>query len=224
VTATIDPNLKDAYGFNSDLGFRATVKNYLNLDVSLFYLGYNNRIGEVVKSDPSTGFDYAYRTNVARSVHKGAETYIEFNILKYLKPQSNHGLSIFNSFAYIDAKYASGEFKGNRVEAAAKVIERVGVIYSNKHLSSTFQVNYVGDAFGDATNVRISDNPIAGYIPEYSVLDFSATYKIKNYAIKCGVTNLTGKDYFTRRTDEYPGPGIIPAIGRSFYVGLAAKF
>ena len=38
VTAKIDPNLKDAYGFNSDLGYRATVKNYLNLDVSLFYL------------------------------------------------------------------------------------------------------------------------------------------------------------------------------------------
>ena len=224
VTAKIDPNLKDAYGFNSDLGYRTTVKNYLNLDVSLFYLGYNNRIGEVVKTDPITGDEFAYRTNIASSVHKGAETYIEFNLLKYLKPQSNHGLSIFNSFAYIDAKYTSGEFKGNRVEAAAKVIERVGVIYSNKHLSSTFQVNYVGDAFGDATNIKISDNPIAGYIPAYTVLDFSATYKINNYAIKCGVTNLADKAYFTRRTDEYPGPGIIPAIGRSFYVGLTAKF
>ena len=104
------------------------------------------------------------------------------------------------------------------------MIERVGVIYNNKHFSSTFQVNYVGDAFGDATNVKISDNPIAGYIPAYTVLDFSATYKINNYAIKCGVTNLADKAYFTRRTDEYPGPGIIPAVGRSFYVGLAAKF
>jgi Fe(3+) dicitrate transport protein len=224
VTAKIDPNLKDAYGFNSDLGYRATVKNYLNVDVSLFYLGYNNRIGEVVKTDPASGLDYAYRTNVANSVHKGAETYIEFNLLKYLQPKSNYGLSVFNSFAYIDAKYTSGEFKGKRVEAAAKVIERAGVIYNDKHLSSTFQVSYVGDAFGDAANVRISDNPVAGYIPAYTVLDLSATYKINNYAIKCGVTNLADKVYFTRRTDEYPGPGIIPATGRSFYVGLAAKF
>jgi len=224
VAAKIDPDLKDAHGFNSDLGYRATVKNYLNIDVSLFFLAYNNRIGEVLRADPATGEEFAYRTNVARSEHKGAETYIEFNLLKYVKPQSNRGLSIFNSFAYIDAKYTSGEFKGNRVEAAAKVIERVGVIYTNKHLSSTFQVNYVGDAFGDATNVKISDNPIAGHIPTYTVLDFSATYKINNYAIKCGVNNLADKAYFTRRTDEYPGPGIIPAVGRSFYVGLAAKF
>ena len=152
------------------------------------------------------------------------ESYIEFNLLKYLNQHAVHGLSIFNSFAYIDAKYTSGEFKGNRVEASAKIIERVGLIYNDKHFSSTFQVNYVGDAFGDATNIKVSDNPIAGYIPAYTVLDFSATYKINNYAIKCGVNNLADKAYFTRRTDEYPVPGIIPAIGRSFYVGLTAKF
>ena len=224
VTSKIDPNLKDAYGFNADLGYRITIKNYLNIDVSLFYLAYNDRIGEVVKTDPITGLDYSYRTNIANSVHKGVEAYIEFNILKYLNQQSKQGLSIFNSFALINARYTSGEFKGNRVEAAAKEIERAGVIFSNKMFSSTFQINYIGDAFGDATNLKVSDNPIAGYIPAYTVLDFSATYKIGNYSIKCGVNNLGNKSYFTRRTDEYPGPGIIPAVGRSSYVGFTAKF
>jgi Fe(3+) dicitrate transport protein len=224
VTSKIDPNLKDANGFNSDLGYRTTIKNYLNADVSLFYLAYNNRIGEIVKTDPTTGLDFGYRTNIANSVHKGLEAYIEFNILKYLNQQSKQGISIFNSYSYIDAKYTSGEFNGNRVEAAARHIERAGIIYSNKSFSSTFQVNYIGDAYGDATNVKVSDNPIAGYIPAYTVVDFSATYKINNYAIKAGVNNLGNKYYFTRRTDEYPGPGIIPAVGRSFYVGLTAKF
>jgi hypothetical protein len=27
---------------------------------------------------------------------------------------------------------------------------------------------------------------------------------------------------FTRRTDEYPGPGILPSTGRSLYVTLRA--
>jgi Fe(3+) dicitrate transport protein len=224
VTSKIDPNLKDAYGLNSDLGYRNTLKNFLNIDISLFYLAYNNRIGEVVKTDPVTGLDYGYRTNIASSVHKGLEAYAEFNILKYLNQFSKQGLSIFNSFAFIDAKYTNGEFKGNRVEAAAKVIERAGVIYNNQGFSATFQFNYTGDAFGDATNVKVSDNPIAGYIPAYTVLDFSATYKLNNYAIKCGVNNIADASYFTRRTDEYPGPGIIPAIGRSFYCGFTAKF
>ena len=178
VAAKIDPNLKDADGFNSDIGYRGTVKNYLNFDVSLFYMAYNNRIGEVVKQDSTRGADYAYRTNIANSVHKGLEAYIEFNVLKYLYTQSKKGLSIFNSFSYIDARYTSGEFNGKRVEAAAKEIERVGIIFNNKNFSSTFQVNYIGDAYGDATNVKSSDNPIAGYIPAYTVLDFSSTYKI----------------------------------------------
>jgi len=56
------------------------------------------------------------------------------------------------------------------------------------------------------------------------VIDCSASYKYKNYAIKLGGNNLADKAYFTRRTDEYPGPGIIPSIGRSWYIGLSAKF
>jgi Fe(3+) dicitrate transport protein len=224
VAAKIDPNLKDSYGFNSDLGYRTTVKNYFNLDVSLFFLAYNRRIADIVRKDSATGLDYAYRTNAANSVHKGMEAYFECNILRFLDHQSKQGISIFNSFGYTDARYTTGPYKGNRVETAAKVIERVGINYNNKTLSATFQVNYVSDAFGDASNVRVSDNPIAGYIPAYTVLDFSATYKINNYAVKAGVNNIADKSYFTRRTDEYPGPGIIPAVGRSLYIGLTGTF
>ena len=39
-----------------------------------------------------------------------------------------------------------------------------------------------------------------------------------------GVNNLADARYFTRRTDEYPGPGIIPSLGRGFYATLAARF
>ncbi|MBS1666366.1 MAG: TonB-dependent receptor [Bacteroidetes bacterium] len=224
ITSKIDPNLKDAYGFNTDLGYRGTIRNFLNFDIGGFYMAYNNRIGVVLKTDPATNQDYSLRTNIANSVNKGIESYIEFNILKYINQKSKYGLSIFNSFAYIDAKYTSGEFKGKRVEAAAKIINRIGLIFNSKQFSTTFQVNNIGDAYGDASNAVSSTDPIAGYIPAYTVADISATYKIKNYALKVGLNNLTDKAYFTRRTDEYPGPGIIPAVGRSFYIGFSAKF
>ena len=223
-SSRIDPNLEDASGYNADLGYRGTVKNYLNFDIGGFYMAYNNRIGVVLKEDPVTGDEYSLRTNVANSVHKGIESYVELNILKAINHASKYGLSIFNSFAYIDAAYTSGEFKGKRVEAAAKTINRAGLIFSDNHFSATFQVNSVGDAYGDASNVKTSDDPVAGYIPAYTVMDLSATYKYKGYAIKIGSNNLTDKSYFTRRTDEYPGPGIIPAIGRSFYAGFSATF
>ncbi|MEO5777345.1 MAG: TonB-dependent receptor [Flavobacterium sp.] len=224
VTSKIDPNLKDASGYNADLGYRGTIKNYLNFDIGGFYLAYNNRIGTILKNDPITNEEYTLRTNVANSAHKGIESYIEFNLIKFFNQKSEYGLSLFNSFAYVDAKYTSGEFKGKRVETATRIINRVGLIFNTKKFSTTFQVNSVGDAFGDATNTKVSDDAIAGYIPAYTVLDLSATYKIKNFTLKLGANNLTDKQYFTRRTDEYPGPGIIPAVGRSFYAGFTAKF
>ena len=224
VISKIDPNLKDAKGFNSDLGYRGTIKNYLNFDIGAFYMAYNNRIGVVLKTDEQTGVDYTYRTNIANSVHQGIESYIEFNIVKCINTNSKYGISIFNSFAYIDSKYTSGEFIGKRVETSANTINRVGLILNDSHFSITCQYNYVGDAYGDASNIKASSDPVAGYIPAYSVLDCSASYKFKKYAIKLGGNNLTDKAYFTRRTDEYPGPGIIPSIGRSWYLGFSAKF
>jgi Fe(3+) dicitrate transport protein len=149
---------------------------------------------------------------------------VEFNLLKYLDQRSKRGLSIFNSLALIDAKYTTGEFKGNRVEASTKYINRIGLTYSDKKLSGTMQMSNVGDAYGDATNARVSSNPVAGYIPAYSVFDVSATYRINRYSLKAGMNNIADKKYFTLRADEYPGPGIIPSIGRSFYVGISAKF
>ncbi|MGZ3899443.1 MAG: TonB-dependent receptor family protein [Bacteroidia bacterium] len=223
VTSKIDPNLKDAYGYNSDLGYRGTIKNYLNFDIGVFYMAYNNRIGLLLQTD-TAGNEYTIRTNIANSVHQGIESYIEFNIVKFLNPDSKYGFSIFNSFAYIDARYTSGEFKGKRVETAANVINRVGVTLNRKGFSLTCQYNYVGDAYGDASNVKSSPDPVAGYIPSYEVIDLSATYKYKNYAFKIGGNNLADKSYFTRRTDEYPGPGIIPSVGRSFYAGISARF
>tara|TARA_R110001592_G_scaffold58860_1_gene178622 strand:- start:64456 stop:66630 length:2175 start_codon:yes stop_codon:yes gene_type:complete len=223
-TSRIDPNLKDASGYNTDLGYRGTIKNYLNFDIGAFYLAYNDRIGTVLKNDPVTNEAYTLRTNVANSAHKGIESYVEFNILKFINQGSKFGLSIFNSFAYIDAKYTSGEFKGNRVEAAAEIINRVGLIFNNERFSITFQVNSVGDAFGDATNTRQSDGAVAGYIPAYTVLDLSASYRIGNFVLKGGANNLTDKQYFTRRADEYPGPGIIPSVDRSLYIGFTARF
>jgi Fe(3+) dicitrate transport protein len=223
VTSKIDQNLKDAKGFNADLGYRGTVKNYLNFDIGLFYIAYNNRIGTVLMN-PGSSNQYTLRTNVANSVHKGLESYVEFNLLKYLNSHSKKGLNIFNSLALINAEYTSGEFKGNRVETAAKYINRIGVTYYDNRLSATFEMSNNGDAYGDATNAKISSDPVAGYIPAYTVLDASFTYRLKSFSLKAGMNNIADKKYFTLRADEYPGPGIIPSIGRNFYVGVSTKF
>ncbi len=222
--ATVDKNLKDSNGSNTDFGFRGSVKNFLNFDIGGFYLQYNNRVGTIEKTD-SQGNQYPFRTNVANSVHKGLETYFEFNPVKAFSDQKKWSLSYFISMAIINAKYVSGEYDGKYVEYAPTSITRFGTNLVISKFSTTFLISSTAKSYSDAGNSEIpSSDAVAGVIPSYIVMDWSGTLKIKNYNIKLGVNNLADHRYFTKRTDEYPGPGIIPAIGRSFYFGIGAKF
>lgn len=216
----VDPYLKDPKGWNADIGVRGTVKQFFNYDIGVFYLRYTNRIGNVMKTDDA-GSTYVFRTNQAQSIHKGLESYLELNITRWLKAKERFGkLSIYHSFAYTDARYNKGEYKGNRVEYAPKWINRIGLSYEKGWFSSSVQYSDQSKAYGDAANTERSSNPVFGRIPAYHVFDLSATGKWKRVCLKAGVNNLTDERYFTQRTDEYPGPGIIPSVGRSIYVGL----
>ena len=231
VTSKIDKNLKDASGYNADFGWRGTFSNFLNFDLGAFYLLYNNRVGLLSAIDPTTSSVYTLRTNTGNSESIGIETYVEINPVKMITQNSKIGnISLFNSYAYIDARYVSGEdesglsLKGNKVEYAPNYINRFGATYSFRYFSTTFQLSSTGKSFGDANNTVSSPDALIGIIPAYKVMDLSATYKLKMFNLKAGVNNLGDAKYFTKRTDEYPGPGIIPAIGRSFYVSVGAKF
>ncbi|MBU2045174.1 MAG: TonB-dependent receptor, partial [Bacteroidetes bacterium] len=88
----------------------------------------------------------------------------------------------------------------------------------------TYLLSYTSKSFGDASNaVTPSADAVAGLIPSYTVMDLALTLRLRNVNFKAGLNNLTDERYFTKRTDEYPGPGIIPSIGRSFYIGLGFK-
>ena len=232
VSSKIDPNLKDASGYNADLGWRGTWSDIINFDLGVFYLQYNKRIGLVTRIDPVTNLPYTLRTNTGNSLSTGVETYVEVNPFKLFQRPSRIGnVSVFNSFAYIDARYTSGSVDesgaslvGNQVEYAPSTINRLGVTYGYKNFTMTYQWSFVSKSYGDANNTTYSTDAIVGVVPSYQVMDLSATYKINQYNIKAGINNLSDERYFTKRTDEYPGPGIIPASARSFYISFGAKF
>lgn len=221
--AKIDPNLKDASADNFDLGYRGSYKNILNFDLSVFYLKYKDRTGTIYLND---SLNTAFRTNTGNSEHKGVETYIEMNVLDGLLSTKRYGkLSIYNSYAYIDAKYTSGEFSGKQVEYAPNHIERIGLNYKLHAFSMNVQYSYTSSSFADASNAMFSEDALSGKIPSYQLIDISSSYKIhQTYQIKLGVNNLMNANYFTLRTTEYPGPGIIPSLGRVFYFGISATF
>ena len=179
-----------------------------------------NDIGIIEQT--SDTLTYQFETNTGADDHKGIEMYAELNLLGGLVPDNKFGrLGIYNSFGYTDARYVSGKYNGNYVPYAPKYTNRLGIDYSLGAFSMNIQHSYTGSSYGDPADTKFSSDGLVGVIPSYSVIDISAAYKISNYEFRFGVNNLTNKKYFTMRTDEYPGPGIIPSIGIMIYAGIS---
>lgn len=222
----IDPNLRDPNGYTADLGWRGRLAgSAVGFDLGVFRIHYGDRIGLVSGADPD-GTPFTLRTNVGTSVHRGIEAYLEVHPFTLLATDAGLGdVSLFDAFAYTDAKYVDGEFTGNRVEYAPKFVNRVGLTYAKGPFSGTFQVSNVSQQFGDANNTIASFDANVGIVPAYQVLDLTAQTRLgRRFTLGGGVNNLADAHYFTRRTDEYPGPGIIPSPGRSVYLSLGANF
>ena len=217
----IDPGMRDAHGLSLDLGWRGTaVDDRVRFDVGIFHLNYDDRVGLRTRTD-ATGAVFTERTNVANSVHQGLESYVE--VTPIAAPEGLGTMTVFNSLALTDARYTSGDVTGNRVEYAPRVVERVGLTLSRGPVSATLLTSHTSASFGDADNTVRSTDAVVGVIPAYTVLDLSATLNLTHdWRLQGGLNNLTGRRYFTRRTDEYPGPGILPSLGRSVYVTLRA--
>jgi len=228
----VDPNLKDQTGYNFDFGYRGKIQGYLNFDVGYFYLNYGNRIGTVTQNGSPL------RTNVGASVSQGFEGLIEFEPFKIKNNKPKYGNVIaFVSLAFIDAKYTEWnnpaaatnpnlDISDNRVENAPEYIHRFGLTYTYKTFSLTGQFNTIGDVFTDANNTLVANAAgTNGKIDAYQVVDLSASYSfLKHYNVRLGVNNLTDERYATRRAGGYPGPGLMPGQGRTFFVGFGAKF
>ncbi|HEX6333976.1 MAG TPA: TonB-dependent receptor [Flavisolibacter sp.] len=231
-TDVVDPALKDAKGYNLDLGYRGKIKDYLQFDVSGYYLQYNNRVGTVTITDNSTTPATSYRliTNVGNSSSKGVESYVEFNPVRAFMQSRFVDVILFGSYGFTNAEYdgdhKDANTKGRKVENAPQDIFRGGISAGYKTFLVTAQLNHVGETFSDANNtVTPTANGQNGLIPSYTVTDLSATYKFsKNLNIKAGVNNLFDDCYFTRRAGGYPGPGILPADGRTFFISVGARF
>ncbi len=229
----VDPNLQDERGYNLDLGVRGTLDRLFSYDATLFYLAYKDRIGTVLRTEPNPRFNnlvdrtFRFRTNIADARIYGLESFGELDLYKALIDRnSDTQLSVFSNVALISATYTDSEepgIEGNEVELVPTVNAKAGLTLGIGGLETTYQFTYVSDQFSDASNAQRTPTAIEGVIPAYHVMDLSAEYSTGRYQVGAGVNNLTDERYFTRRATGYPGPGIIPATARNFYVSLGLR-
>ncbi len=219
----LDSLITDENGFNMDIGLRGSLWKWLNVDVSVFLLRYNDRIGQYELPGSTTLF----RTNIGNSRHIGVELFTELDIFDLLKWNTNYSkLFMFLNLSLTDARYIDSDItaiRDRKVEYVPHVMLRSGLNYRWKKLTATFQYSHLSEQFSDATNSTFNPNALTGKIPSYSVMDFSAEYQFERFKITAGVNNLTDEQYFTRRAESYPGPGIIPSTIRSFYASVGIR-
>ncbi|GAA4451813.1 TonB-dependent receptor [Nibrella saemangeumensis] len=230
----VDPNIKDERGYTADLGIRGSAEDFFTFDVTAFYIAYKDRIGLLLKADqPPLYLDYRLRTNIADSRNVGIEAFGEIDVPKLFgNREALTGWSVFANVSMIDARYINtndNTIRNKQVEQVPPVLIRTGstlrrTLSNGADLSATLQYAYTGEHFTDATNARRTSTAVNGVIPAYQIVDFSAACRWKWLSLEGTCNNLLDAHYFTRRADAYPGPGIIPADGRAFYLTVGAKF
>lgn len=224
----VDPNIADEEGYTADLGIKGNKKDLITYELTLFYLRYFGKIGQFLRTDSVLFNDYRYRSNIADARNLGIEAFAEVSLLPLMKTTVDHiKWTLFTNFSLIDARYIRTEdasIRNRKVEMVPTVTAKIGSTYRYKALSVSAQYAYVSQHFSDASNAIRTSTAVEGLIPAYAVADFSAIYRYKNIALEMSVNNLFNQQYFTRRADAYPGPGIIPADGRGFYATLEFKF
>ena len=187
----------------------------------------NNKIGMFDKK--ISDYEYVrFRTNVGKAYSTGLELFGEYKLdLKSIKDKSQ-SLSFFANVALVYARYGENEisaYSNNWVELVPPVTAKTGVRYQYGRWRFSYLCSFVARQFSEATNAIFDPDAIAGIIPAYYVMDYNMQFELnKKINFKAGVNNMTNNHYFTRRATGYPGPGIIPSDGISFYFTVGLVF
>ena len=225
----VDKGLKDAFGYNAELGWRGASGGF-KWDVGAFALQYNNRLGNLAQYDADIDTFILFRTNIGDSRTYGLEMFAEYGF--YLGDEVF--ASIFSSTSYFNAEYLGDSIringkenrsiKGQKVESVPEIISRNGLNVRYKKLSASLLYSYTAESFADPLNtVEPSATGAVGLVPSYGLLDLNASYRYRNFTLRFNVNNLLDEHYFTKRPTFYPGAGVWPSDGRSVVVTVGVK-
>jgi Fe(3+) dicitrate transport protein len=223
----VDNNLEDADGYNLEVGYRGATQ-FFRWDISAFQLQYNNRLGILSQTDENGDF-YLFKTNIGNSLTRGVEFFAE-----YFLPVRDINISIFTSTSWMDGRYQDAFVRvgdnnvsvdNNKVESVPEIISRNGLNIKFRTASISFLHSYTAESYADALNTRNpSGNGSVGIVPSYGLFDINSSWQIAEHVmLRLNVNNVTDKQYFTKRPQFYPGPGVWPSDGRSLVVTIGVS-
>ncbi|WP_158856780.1 TonB-dependent receptor family protein [Lunatibacter salilacus] len=226
--ATINENLTNSVGYNAEVGWENVWEDRVKYNLTFFRTYISNRIGNILVEED--GQPLIGKSNIGHSKTDGIELYLDWKILF----SDQFLLSFYTASSYLNARYISGnvsngesnqEIAGNRIEAVPTWISRNGLTLTVRNLKVALQHQFVGKSFADALNTR---NPAAsgavGLVPQYHVWDLNVAFSFwEKFVLRAGINNMLNTQYFTKRPQMYPGPGIWSSDSRGFVVSIGTK-
>lgn len=226
-TFIIDPEIRDESGATADVGLRGRVGKLLSYDVTAYSILYNDRIGIILDDRANR-----VRKNIGRAIIVGTESLISANLAQWLKPESTqYHLRTYLNTALTYSRFLQSEERnvvGKQLEFVPLLNLKYGLSAGYKSLLMSVQYTTLSKQYTDVQNsqsapIGDSRSGIIGEIPAYQVVDLNMSYTYRAVKLSLGINNLLDKAYFTQRATGYPGPGIIPSDGRSFFITLSYR-
>lgn len=222
-------NLDAELSWNYELGVRANLVSFLNIELTGFLMDFSNQIIPISASSGGSGTGFV---NGGETMHIGAETGIRFDIHQLLRTSYIISLSAYST--YVSSTYSGDRFitisnqtinlNGNELPYAPDftftgAFELVTQFGLGLDLSAT----YVGEQFTDELNTsQTSPSGETGKMPSFITMDFTASYLISdiNSNIYFSVKNLFDERYIASRRPQ----GIKVGIPRFISAGIEITF
>ncbi|GHE91920.1 TonB-dependent receptor [Thalassotalea profundi] len=207
----MDQNLDGERSTNYELGLRGN-QGEISYEVAAFLMNFSNQV-VTGNSDPNLS-----QSNGGKTEHLGMEFMLGYVL--------GGGFSIDSNATWVPtSEFKSGEYQGNRLPYAPKIVANLALNYEYEHFNAAITVHHRGEQFGDASNIEDIPTDAAGGIwgglmPSYTLLDLTAQYNVAdNIRVFGAVKNLTDKRYITGlRQGIYAGPE------RSVEMGISYSF
>jgi len=205
-TVVVEGDIKPSYIYNYEAGVRSDSVKW-NWDVSGYWVQFQNQLASTNSGGVTTLFN-------GRSAHyRGIEAGVT---RKDVLSHEQHALDLYVNGNLLDAEFRGGELEGNSPMFSPRHMVKYGAIYryAEKYRASLL-ATYVSDYYSNDTHTQNN------YVPSYQLFDLLAEARIgKSWSVNGAVNNFLDKVYYSR----VQSTGVLPTMGRNFYVGANYRF
>ncbi|MFL9843167.1 TonB-dependent siderophore receptor [Flavobacterium rhizosphaerae] len=199
-------------------GVKVNLNNKLTATLSYYDITVDDMVYSITSvtnnpADPTITTLSTLNLQDGKQTSKGFEAFITANPVE--------GLNLIAGYSYNDSKLVAGDsdFKGNRPESAGP--QNLANLWASYRFGNGL-LNGFGLGFGGnyGSESKIYNRNVAGTfaLPEYTVLNASVFYDVKDFTITLKLDNLTNEEYYKGWST------ISPQKPRSFSANVTYKF